>query len=369
MTTLAFWKQLLVSALLVSVALVAWSQREIIEAAFAPDTPAERAVGFARAVAGVPVIVAPVRLARDDLSLEVVGTGRARRSVTLRSRASGEIVAMTLGPNRRLGSGETLMRLDDADERLALALAETRFADAERALERQRRLRASGTAALAILDEAETAAEIARLEVERARDALAERTLLAPFDGVAGLALVEEGDYVEEGEAIASFDDRSAILVGFDLPEALLGRLSDDARFTATTPTVPGQRFGAALDVIDSRVDAASRTARVRVVVPNRDDLLRPGASFTVRLDLPGREHPVVPELAVQFSRGALHVWRVAGDVVERVEVAMVRRRDRSVLVDGPLAPGDRVVIEGTQRLRPGVVVRLLDDVGAGGET
>jgi RND family efflux transporter MFP subunit len=338
----------------------------------------------------VPVIVEPVRLAEDDLRLEVVGTGRARRSVTLRSRASGEIVSMALAPGARVEAGEVLMRLDDADERLALSLAETRLADARRTLERQRQLRASGTAALARLDEAETAAEIARLEVERAREALAERSLLAPFDGVAGLPEVETGAWVEEGEAIASLDDRSALLVEIDLPEAALGRLgavsgggdglaaagadvrSDAAggaaRIGAVTPTVPGRVFGAALEAVDSRVDPGSRTVRVRVAVPNENDALRPGASFTVRLDLPGGRYPVVPELALQFSRGSLHVWRLAGEAAERVEVVMIRRRDRTVLVDGPLAEGDRVVVEGTQRLRPGRAVRVLRD-GAGGET
>jgi Membrane-fusion protein len=108
---------------------------------------------------------------------------------------------------------------------------------------------------------------------------------------------------------------------------------------------------------LDSRLDVNSRTARVRVALPNPDDALRPGASFAVRLELPGDVHPVVPELAVQFSRGDVYVWRVVDGAAEKVEARLVGRRDGDVLLDGPLQPGDRVVVEGAQRLSPGRAV------------
>ena len=245
-----------------------------------------------------------------------------------------------------------------------MELAETRLAEAERVRDRFRQLQDTGAAAQARLDEVQTAAEIARIELEVAREELRDRVVRAPFDGVAGFSQIDPGDWVDSDVEIASFDDRSVLLVEFELPEALLARVAPGTSVTASTPAVPERRFEGSVVAIDSRVVETSRTAEVRVAIPNPEDRLRPGASFTVRLDLPGDRFPVVPELALQFSEGALHVWRIEDDAVGPVEVRLVRRRGGEVLVEGPLDEGDLVVVEGTQRLVPGQPVTIVRTLG-----
>ena len=317
---------------------------------------------------GVPVIVARVGVAQDDLVIEVVGTGRAQRSVTLRPEAEGKVIEVGLIPGQRYAAGDVLLRLDDAEQRLALSLAETRLAEAMRVRERYTRLKGSGTTTSAALDEAETAAEVTRIELERARDAMSKRVLRAPFDGVAGLPSIETGDWIDSGDEVATFDDRLVLLVEFELPEAFLGRIKTGMPVTAQTPSFRDRDFEGSVSAIDSRVNAASRSARIRISIPNDADLLRPGASFAIRLALEGGQFPLVPELSVQFSRGALHVWRVTDGLAELVEVKLVRRRSGEVLVDGPLVFGDEVVVEGTQRLQAGKPVIVIEAT-AGGAT
>lgn len=354
---ISLWKQLLLSAALAGGALWLWQHPDVASALIAqpgsdPEPRGEQAEG-------VPVIVAPVALAADDVTLEVVGTGRARHSVMLRTEVAGKVTETALHPGARFEAGDVLLRLDDAEQRLALRLAETRLLEAERVRARFERLEGSGTAATARLDTAATEAEIARIEVERAREALADRVLRAPFAGVSGLSRVEPGARVDPDTDIASFDDRAVLLVELDLPEAALARIRHGLAVEALSPAHPGRVFDGTVTAIDSRLDAGSRTARVRVAIPNEDDLLRPGGSFTVALALEGPEHPAVPELAVQFAREGLHVWRVADGRAERVPVSLVRRRAGSALVAGALAEGERVVVEGTQRLRDGRAVTV----------
>lgn len=360
------WKQAAMAACLIGVAALAWQNRGRIEAIL--GIPEQGGAQSVRRDVGVPVIVAPVQTAGDDLALEAVGTGRAQKSVALRSETEGKVVEMPLEAGGRYAAGDVLLRLDDSSQRLAVELAETRLAEAERVRSRFQRLEDSGTAAMARLDETRTAAEIARIELETAREALEDRVLRAPFDGVAGLSEIEVGDWVDSGVEIAGFDDRSVLLVGFDLPEALIARIRPGITVTATTPAVPGRRFEGSIAAIDSRIAADSRTARVRVAIPNPEDMLRPGASFTVRVELPGETYPVVPELALQFARGELYAWRIRDDAAERVEVRLVRRLEGEVLVEGPLEEGDLVVIEGAQRLAPGEVVTVVK-TSAGGST
>ncbi|MEM6972672.1 MAG: efflux RND transporter periplasmic adaptor subunit [Pseudomonadota bacterium] len=368
MRPMSIWQQCLVLCLIAGALAVGWHQRAHLPLfADAEMAAAERPTRGPAVSRAIPVITAVVEEREDALSLAIVGTGRARRSVMLRAPGDGEITAMALPTGSPIIAGKVVIGLEDEAARLSLSLAETRLAEAERNLARQRQLSQSGTAAAARLDEALTATEIARLERERAVEVLSKRILRAPFDGVAGLSEVETGAWVGEGDTIASFDDRSSLLVEFDVPETALSRLAPGLAVTATTPSVPGRIFEGRIVALDSRVDASSRAARVRVELPNRDDILRPGVSFSVRLDLPGANYPAVPELALQFSRGSVHLWRLNGDQVERIGVRMVARRDGMVLVDGPLTVGERVVIEGTQRLRPGR--RVIADIAISKDT
>jgi len=354
------------SALLVALAALVWQYRADLHAAIAPDNPDQAAASERQAkAAGVPVIASEVRTMRDDLTFSAIGTGFAQRSVTLRAPASGEITDISIAPGARFETGEILVQLRDTDERLALALARARLERATSERDRYRALQDTGTAATARFEQAETDYEVARIAVEQARADLEDRALRAPFDGVSGLANVEVGDRIVVDDAIASYDDRSRILVEFDLPEALLSRMRIGLSVDARTPAVEGRGFEGEIVAIDSRVAAATRTARVRAAIDNVGDRLRPGASFSIRLDLPGKTYPAVPELALQFSRGELQVWRVSDGSAEPVIVKLVRRRDGQVIVDGPLTAGDRIIVEGTQRLRPGIAVDVLNDPDA----
>jgi RND family efflux transporter MFP subunit len=360
------WKQLALSAVLIAAAAGAWHFRADILALWQPAT--ETAQGRqAGEGAGVPVLIAEVAQAEDNLSFAAVGTGLAQRAVTLRAPAGGEVIQLNTAPGRSFAAGDVLMQLDDEDQRLAVALAEARQ---ERATSEQKRytgLRDTGVTTAARFEDAMTAFRIAEIELDQARADLADRVLRAPFDGIAGLAEVEEGDRIAEGDAIASYDDRSRILVEFDLPEALLPRAQIGMPVRATSASIGTSTLAGEISAIDSRVTATSRTARVRAVFPNEADLLRPGASFTVILDLPGARYPILPELALQFSGGSLQVWRIDDqNRAQPVEVRLIRRRGGSVIVDGPLAEGDRIVVEGLQRMRPDRQVDVLNSPAPG---
>jgi RND family efflux transporter MFP subunit len=350
-----FW---LILALMAGFILLAGYGLSYQSALLSGDSAAEQS-GHGRSGKGVPVIVTPVAMGSDTVSLKVVGTGRAQQSVLLRSEGSGPIVRLALAANRHFAKDDLLMQLNDEEQRLALQLAQTRLEDIVRTRARIANLQDKGVAAQARLDEVETQTQLAELEVDRARKALADRSLLAPFDGVSSLPEVEKGAYIESGDTLAGFDDRSQILVEFDVPESLLPRLEKGMSVTATTPSVKGRSFEGQISAINSRLDSQSRTARVRVAIPNRNDLLRPGSSYTIELSLPGESYPIVPELALQFSQDGLYVWRIQDEKAERVPVRLVRRQASQVLLDGDLKQGDSIVLEGTQRLQEGRLVRI----------
>jgi RND family efflux transporter MFP subunit len=363
---LSIWFQFVVCVAVGATAYGAWQEQDTLRGwlGFAATGKSNERN---RSRAGVPVIVSEVGRATDNLTFETVGTGLAEQSVVLRAEVAGTVSETFLVPGQRFSKGDVLLRLDDPEQQLALRLAETRLKDAERNRDRLERLRKSGAVAASVYEDTITAAELAGLELERAREALMDRVVRAPFDGVAGLPSVEPGDRVEAGAELATFDDRRTLFVEFDLPETILARLDTKSKVEATTPIAPGRVLKGRVALIDSRVDPTTRAARIRVAIPNEDDFLRPGASFTITLELPGEDYPVVPELALQFSSGALYVWRVVDGKARQVEVKLIRRRAGEVLVDGTLARGDQVVVEGTQRLAPDRPVEIIGDAASTG--
>ena len=216
-----------------------------------------------------------------------------------------------------------------------------------------------------IIDEADSGVRLAEIEWRQAREALADRTLHAPFAGVVGIAEVEAGDRVGTDTVVTTLDDRRRLLVAFELPEAYAARVKVGQALTVSNPAFGERRFSGRIALVDSRVDAGTRSLRMRAEVPNGEDLLRPGMSFQVRLTLPGERHAAVPELALQWGRDGAYVWTERDGKAAQVAVRPVKRIDAQVLVEGSLKAGDRVVVEGVQRLSAGRPVQAVSDAPA----
>lgn len=308
---------------------------------------------------GVPVIVEAVGETRDEVLVEAIGTARAVRSVTLYPASAGEVVSFPVGTGDAVTDNQVILRLDTRDAALQVQVAETRVKEAESALNRARRLRDNNVRSKANVEDAEIVYQRAKLELSQAKEALADRTVRAPFDGIVGIPKVEAGDRITTATPVITIDDRSTLLVEFEVAERRLARLAEGMAMTARTPTFPNRDIEGQIEKIDSRVDPVSRTVLVRAAFPNQDDTLRPGMSFFVSLKLPGDTLASVPELALQWQDGESFVWRVAEGKAEKVIVESRRRLNNKVLIAGDIRPGDIVVVEGVQRLRNGRPVEI----------
>jgi RND family efflux transporter MFP subunit len=328
----------------------AWSPR-------AQPAPTE---GLRGAERPVPVVVTPARAARDALDVEAVGTGLARRSATLQPAVAGEVASLHFVAGDRVRAGQPLMKLVDRRQQLDLDLARARVEQARRLLARYDATAGTGAVPGSVIDEARSALRTAEVQQALAAEALAERTLRAPFSGVVGLPQVDPGDRVDTDSVVTVLDDRRQLWLAFDLPEPYLARVQPGHRIEATTAAHDDQIFAGRIEQLDNRIDPATRSLRVRAALPNEDDRLRPGMSFRVRLNLGGAEHLQVPDLALQWDREGGRVWVVREGRSVPVAVQLVRRQEGTVLIDGDLKAGEPVVVEGLQRLRPGRPVQVV---------
>lgn len=312
----------------------------------------------------VKVIARPVELRSNDRVFEAIGTGRARLSVEIMPKAAGEVVEIAFTAGEMVTQGQELVRLDDAEERLALRLAKVELADAKNLLARYEQAVTDGAVPQSEVDAARADVEAARVALDSARLALEDRRVRAPFSGRVGLPAVDPGERVDPSSVICSLDDRSLLDIEFEIPEALAGRLvggeAPQPEVLVTTPAYPEREFIGTISAAEARVDKERRTLLVRARIDNDDDLLRPGMSFDTRWKIPGGEFPSVPELALKWSADGAYVWVIRDDRAVRVPVRVIARRHARVLVEGALEVGEAVVVEGVQRLGDGVAVRDL---------
>lgn len=321
------------------------------------EAPKSAPSAQARAGNEVRVIAEVLQFERERTRLEAVGTSRARLSAELYAPTSGEVVSVNFEPGQAVKAGDVLVELDSRQEKLAVRVAELNLEDTERLYDRYKRSADSGAVLPTALDAARIAAETAGIELDRARIALADRSIEAVFDGYVGSTDVDPGDRVNTNTLITTLDDRSSLFVSFDLPEAFIGELAVGNQVQLETwngkvPVVAGEIVD-----IGSRIDPQNRTFVARARVRNDNDALRPGMSFRVRIDVQGELYGVVSETGVQWGADGAYVWTVVDGTAARIPVQIVQRREGRVLVNGALADGDIIVVEGTQRMREGIAV------------
>ncbi len=176
-----------------------------------------------------------------------------------------------------------------------------------------------------------------------------------------GISDVDAGDRIDPATEITTIDDRSVLLVSFDVPEAFVGNLATDDPVRIEVWSAEGTAASGRIVDLGSRVDPLSRAFTARAEVPNPEDQLRPGMSFRVELDLVGAAFPAVPEVALQWGAEGAYIWIVEADRARRVPASLVQRQEGRVLVDAEVPAGALVVGEGVQSMRDGIAVRTMD--------
>lgn len=303
------------------------------------------------------VITQVVELSRDVDRVEAVGTARAARTAVIFAETSGEVTKIGFGAGDFVKRGAVLARLEDASERLAVARAKVAVKDAEQLLARYKRIDVPGAISDSQIDEARTALDAAQIELDLSELALSERIVRAPFSGYVGLTDIDAGARITTATEITRLDDRSYLYVDFDAPEDVFGNIKVGDTLPLSPFSGDASIVNGDITAIDSRIDATQRSFTIRTAIENGDDQFRPGMSFRVDFNLPGKLYPSVPEEAIIWGGDGAYIWIVEDDKAARLPVTLVSRDEGTVLIEAALEAGDLVVVEGVQKVRPGTPI------------
>jgi membrane fusion protein (multidrug efflux system) len=313
------------------------------------------------------VIVSPARLAEFADRIEALGTLTANESVALTASVTETVSAIHFDDGDRVEQGQVLVEMTSGEEHAQLEEARATVNEAYRQYQRVVSLETQGTAAKSLLDERKREWETAKARLAAIESRLADRLIKAPFAGVLGLRDLSVGALVEPGDLITTLDDDSVMKLEFQVPSTYLEVLRPGLAITATTRAYAGRSFQGQVKAVDSRVDAATRAIRVRALLPNPEQILKPGMLMQVELLKQPRQSIVIPEEALmpQGDRQfVLLVDQARGNQVVRREVTIGGRRPGEVEVIDGLQPGDAVITHGTLKVRPGeqAVIGAVDD-------
>ncbi len=310
---------------------------------------------FSRGGMAPAITVASVAPANVGRTLEAIGSARSSKAATLVAETAGLVTAVEIIAGKPVKQGDVLLRLDDEAQRIALARARAQYPAAKANADRFAALAAEDAASRLEADTAFNEHKAAEADLRAAEFALSQRTIRAPFDGVIGLTLIQHGDYLRVGDVVTTIDDPASLIVEFTAPQEAASAVRIGQKVSATLAGGAGETLEGAVSAIDTRVDPVSRTLRIEAAFAGGAEIL-PGATYAITTTNEGASALSVPGLAVQWDRTGAYVWKLGPDgAATRASVSILQRTDDMAIVSGDIAQGERVIVEGADRVRPGM--------------
>ncbi|MCX8039241.1 MAG: efflux RND transporter periplasmic adaptor subunit [Planctomycetota bacterium] len=306
------------------------------------------------ATAPILVETAPAALETLRRTLTLTGVLQAPEAAVVVSQAEGDVVAILVREGALIAAGTPLLALDDAVERAALASARAAQEQALREFAARRELAERGLISGEELARWQSACLQREAELQAAERRWQERTLRAPFSGVLGLRQVAVGDRIAAGTPVFTIAQPGRARLIVAVPERYAARVGVGQPLFVRLPAHPEQRWETTVAALDASLDPRTRTLAVCADLSGLPPELRPGASALVELVIETVPDAVtVPEAAIVVHGERASVWRVRGEVCERVPVQLGLRAPGRVQVLG-LPAGSEVVVRGQHALRDG---------------
>jgi membrane fusion protein (multidrug efflux system) len=320
-----------------------------------------------------PVTIAPVVAMEIADRIEATGQLVARDHAQIAAEIAGRVTEILVEEGASVRASEAVLAIDPERRNLERDSARARVDEAraqlreqDRAYQRVAELRERGVASETQREQGETAQKLARSRLAAAEAelgvlerALRDASVTAPFDGLVAEHFVSRGEYVTPGQKLFELVALDPIEVEFHLPEVDSGRVATGQIVDVRVAPFPDESFDGEVSVVSPTIDPRSRTLRVKALLANPGGRLRPG--LFARLDLGVALRPDVPmvleEAILRRAEGSIVFRALDDNRVERVAVETGVHQDGYVEVLKGLAPGDRVVTRGGDRLAEGQVI------------
>ena len=330
------------------------------------------------------VIVQTLSGQTTPLTVDLVAEIKAYREVDLYPRVSGQIVKQAFKPGQLVKEGDLLFSIDPRAYDEAIMDAQAKLAEAEAVLTRTRQdierykpllpdnaiPRQTYDQAVATAQQNSAVVQARRAGLDKARLDRSYADVRSPITGQIGLQKIEVGALASAGQTVlATVSTMNPVVAYFNIPEIDYINFAKRFQTSKAQGTAPieliladGSTYGQSgkLDFTDRALNPATGTLTLRAVFPNPDGLLRPGMNTRVRIVHEVAQNALlIPQKAVTELLGKQFASVVlAGDKIEQRPIRTGARIGELWLVEEGLKAGERIVVDGLQKAKPGATVK-----------
>ncbi|EHH67236.1 efflux RND transporter periplasmic adaptor subunit [Gluconobacter morbifer] len=332
-----------------------------------------------------PVAVASAHTGDMPVILQLLGTVVPITNVTITPRVNGHILAVYYQEGQHVHKGDELELIDPRPYEATLAQYRGTLAADKAQLEKarvdnaryQRLIRQDSTSAMTARDQEFTVQQLeGTVKFDEANVRNAELNVMychivAPVDGRVGIRVLDAGNYVTAGQSggLTILTQMQPISVIFTVPQNQLGAVADHLRMDGELPVEAWnsdntQKIATGtVKALDSQIDTATGTVRMRGIFTNEDERLFPNEFVNAHLKVTTLKNVIlVPGNALQTGPDGQFVYRVKPDMtVETIKVQVGETDNMNAVILSGLNAGDRIVTDGVSHLRPGQKVSIPD--------
>jgi membrane fusion protein, multidrug efflux system len=341
-----------------------------------------------RGAAGAPQSVGVATIAKGDVRIIYNGLGTVTplATVTVRTQINGQLTEVAFTEGQRVKKGDFLAQIDPRPYELAEKQFEGQLAHDQGLLDQARAdlvryqtlmqqnsiARQQAENQIYVVAQSEGTVKVDQAQIDQQKLNIAYTHIVSPVTGRVGLRLVDAGNYVQTSDAngLAVLTQMQPISVIFSLPEDDIPEVVAQMK---GSPELSARAFDRAnikelatgkISTIDNQIDTTTGMVKFRAEFPNTDEALFPNQFVNVRV-LVKTLHDVVtaPSAAIQQGAPGSYVYLVNADNTVSVRPVKVGATDKGMVeILSGLNPGDRVVIDGTDRLAEGTHVTIPAD-------
>jgi len=287
------------------------------------------------------------------------GTLLPNEQVEIHPEISGRVTAISFKEGTWVRKGQLLVQLYDADIKALVQKLRAQRELQVKILERQEKLLAIG--GISRQDYETTETEISSIDADVAyQEAMLRKTrIVAPFDGVVGIRGISVGAVVSPETMVATLQQRHPLKMDFSIPDQYRGNLHPGGTVLFT---VDGSidTFSGKISAVDPGADAATRTVKVRALVPNPEGRLVPGAFAHVIIHFESDPNAIlIPSQAVIPTTKDKKVAVVKNGKASINVIRTGERTETMIRVEQGLQPGDTIITTGIMQVKPGMQVQL----------
>jgi membrane fusion protein, multidrug efflux system len=296
-------------------------------------------------------------------SLALVGSITANEQIEIKSEIDGTIQEILFREGQPVEKGQLLIRLDETKLAADVAEFESNFKLGQANYERAKQLAQEKLISQSEYDQAAATFDVRQATLNRKLRELKDTRITAPFSGVIGGRNVSPGQVIARNTLLTWLVDLDPVKVELNVPERFLGQLHLGQTLDLTVAAFGTNQFHGKVYFIAPAVDANTRTTLVKAEIPNPKLELKPGMFANLELNLQIRDNAlVIPETALSQlveGGGALVFVVDKASTAQPRKVRLGVRMAGAVEVTEGIATGDRVIVEGLQKIGPGMPVKF----------